>query len=154
MLSGDLRYIELLKRTYPIIEAHRHDIGDRTYKNMFAADTEIKNLFKNTPPEQSQRLIDTIIFYCTEVDNFKLVFDKLDIIAHIHIQHGIKNEYYPIMKQAFKKAICDSLDVDETDELVIAWIYGLDKLSQELIHVENLIRKHTKVDPLSDAYLW
>lgn len=52
MLSGDLRYVELLKRTYPSIKKHSHDIGEQTYKNMFASSDEIKQLFKDTPPAQ------------------------------------------------------------------------------------------------------
>ena len=144
MLSADLRYIELLKRTYPIIKAHSHDIGVETYKNMFAENLEIKLLFQNTPPEQAQRLIDTIIFYCEVVDNFTLIYDKLDKIAHIHIQHGVKKEYYPVMKKAFVKALCDTLKVDETSELVHAWSFGIDRLSYELIHIEDLIRKYSK----------
>jgi len=146
MLSGDLRYIEALKRTYPTIKEHSYEIGVRTYKNMFAANLEIKNLFENTPPEQSQRLIDTVILYCEEIDNFELIYDKLDKIAHVHIQHGVKNGYYPIMKNAFIKALCDTLDLEEANELVQAWSYGLDKLSHELIHAENLIRKYSAVN--------
>lgn len=143
MLSADLKYIELLKRTYPIIETHSREIGEKTYKNMFKENSEIKQLFNNTPPEQSQRLIDTIIFYCEEVDNFNIIYDGLDKIAHIHIQHGVKNEYYPVMKKAFVKALCDTLQMDESNELVRAWSFGIDRLSDELIHVEDLIRKYS-----------
>lgn len=145
MLSGDVKYLEILKRTYPTIKQHSLEIGMRTYKNMFEADSEIKNIFENTPPKQSQRLIDTVILYCEQVDNFNLIFDKLDKIAHIHIQYGVKNSYYPIMGKAFIKALCDTLEVDETNELVEAWSYGLNELSQELMHAENLIRKYSAV---------
>lgn len=142
MLSGDMRYLELLSRTYSTIKEHSHEIGERTYKNMFADNSEIKHLFKNTPPEQAQRLIDTIIFFCEEVDNFTLIYEKLDKIAHIHIQHGVKNEYYPVMKKAFVKALCDTLGIDRSNKLVDAWSYGFDRLEEELIHIENLIRKY------------
>ena len=143
MLSGDLRYLELLKRTYPKIQKHSYEIGRRTYTYMFAANSEIKKLFKNTPPEQSQRLIDTIILFCEGVDNFKPIYDRLDKIAHIHIRHGIKNEFYPVMKNAFVKSLCETFKTDESNELVSAWSYGFDRLSYELIHIEDLIRKYT-----------
>ncbi|MFK7815183.1 MAG: globin domain-containing protein [Gammaproteobacteria bacterium] len=146
MLSGDLRYLEILKRTYPKIKKFSLEIGIQTYKNMFEVDLEIKNLFKNTPPEQAQRLIETALLYCEKIDNFNLIFDRLDKIAHIHIQHGVKNSYYPVMEKAFVKALCDTLDIDETDQLVQAWSYGLGKLSQELMHAENLIRKYSATD--------
>lgn len=48
------------------------------------------------------------------------------------------------MKKAFERALCDVLDVDKNSDLVKAWIYGITKLSQELIHIEDLIRKYTK----------
>jgi hemoglobin-like flavoprotein len=143
MLSGDMRYLELLSRSYSTIEARSHEIGERTYKNMFATSSEIRFLFKNTPPEQAQRLIDTIIFFCEEVDNFTLIYEKLDKIAHIHIQHGVKNEYYPVMKNAFVQALCDTLRIDKSNKLVHAWSYGFDRLAEELIHIENLIRKYS-----------
>ena len=113
MLSGDLRYLELLKRTYPAINGHSQEIGEITYKNMFSENSEIKNLFKNTPPTQSERLIDTIIMYATEVDNFNLIYGKLDRIAHAHIQHNVKNEFYPIMKKAFVQSLCDVLHLEK-----------------------------------------
>ncbi len=143
MLSGDLRYFELLKRTYPSIKAHSHEIGNRTYKNMFAVNAEIKALFNNTPPEQAQRLIDTVMLYCEVSDNFELLYGKLDNIAHIHINHCVKNEYYPVMREAFTKALCETLEISESSELAYAWSYGFGRLSDELIHIEDLIRKHS-----------
>lgn len=143
MLSGDMRYFELLKRTYPSIKAHSHEIGNRTYLNMFAANKEIKKLFKNTPPAQAQRLIDTVMLYCEIGDNFELLYGKLDDIAHIHINHHVKDEYYPIMQKAFLKALCDTLEIDESSELAQAWMFGFNRLSDELIHIENLIRKYS-----------
>ncbi len=143
MLSGDLRYFELLKRTYPSIKAHCHEIGNRTYTNMFAANNGIKKLFNNTPPTQAQRIIDTIMLYCEISDNFEMLYGKLDNIAHIHIKHSVKNEYYPVMKEAFTKALCETLEVSESSELAYAWSYGFSRLSDELIHIEDLIRKHS-----------
>jgi hemoglobin-like flavoprotein len=148
MLSGDMKYFELLKRTYPSIKAHSHEIGIRTYKNMFAESAEIKALFKNTPPEQAQRLIDTVMLYCEEADNFELLYGNLDNIAHIHINHSVKNEYYPIMKQAFTKALCQTLEISQASELAYAWGYGFSRLSDELIHIENLIRKRS-IEPVA-----
>ncbi len=144
MLSGDLRYLELLKRTYPTLNSHAHEIGEKTYINMFNDNNEIKLIFKNTPPEKSERLVDTIIMYTTEIDNFSLIYGKLDKIEHIHIKHSVKNEYYPIMKNAFIQALCEILEIDEKNDLVKACSYGITKLSQELIHIENLIRKYTQ----------
>ena len=143
MLSGDMRYFELLKRTYPSIKAHSHEIGNRTYLNMFAANKEIKKLFKNTPPTQAQRLIDTVMLYCEIGDNFELLYGKLDDIAHVHINHHVKDEYYPIMQKAFLKALCDTLEIDESSELAQAWMFGFNRLSDELIHIENLVRKYS-----------
>ena len=148
MLSGDLRYFELLKRTYPSIKAHSQEIGRRTYMNMFEANPEIKELFKNTPPTQSQRLIDTVMLYCEIGDNFELLYGQLDNIAHVHINHHVKNEYYPVMKKAFLKALCDTLEIEESSELAQAWNYGFSRLSDELIHIENLIRKYSDTETL------
>jgi hemoglobin-like flavoprotein len=143
MLSGDLKYYELIVRTYPNIKAHSKEIGNRTYMNMFAANAEIKELFKNTPPTQAQRLIDTVMLYCEIGQNFELLYGKLDNIAHVHINHHVKNEYYPEMKTAFIKALCDTLEIEESSELAQAWDFGFSRLSDELIHIENLIRKYS-----------
>ncbi len=142
MLSSDSQKLELLKQTYPKVKAHSHEIGEKTYAYMFAENSEIRKLFKNTTPEQSQRLVDTIMLYCGEVDNFNLIYAKLDKIAHIHIQYGIKNEYYPFMKKAFIQALRDTLKADATEELVHVWAYWFDRLSIELIHIEDLIREY------------
>jgi len=143
VLSGNIKVFELLKRSYPEVKKHSVELGDKTYANMFAQHPELKELFKNTPPGQSQRLVDAILFYCQEVENYELFYDRLDKIAHVHIQAGIKNEFYPYMKEAFVKAIKEVFKEKATEELVRAWTYGFDSLSNELIHAENLIRKYS-----------
>ncbi len=143
MLSANIKIFELLKRSYPKIKQHKLELGDRTYANMFKDHPEIEKLFANTPPGQSQRLIDAILFYCQEVENYELFYDRLDKIAHVHIKAGIKNEFYPYMRDAFVKAIHEVFKDEATDELVRAWKYGFDSLSNELMHAENLIRKYS-----------
>ena len=143
MLSGNIKVFELLSRTYPLIKEHKLEIGDRTYANMFKEHPELKELFENTSPGQSQRLVDAILFYSQEVENYELFYDRLDEIAHAHISAGIKNEYYAYMKDAFIKALKEVFKDDATDELIRAWKYGFDSLSNELIHAENLIRKYS-----------
>ena len=143
MLSSNIKVFELLKRSYPLIKKHSLEIGDITYSNMFDHHPELKELFKNTPTGQSQRLVDAILFYCQEIENYELFYNRLDEIAHVHIKAGIKNEYYPYMKEAFIGAIHDVLRDKATQELIRAWKYGFDSLSNELIHAENLIRKYS-----------
>ena len=152
MLSADMRYLELLKRTYPKIKEHSYEIGEKTYVYMFEESSDIKKIFKNTPPEQAQRLIDTIIFFCQSIDNFNVIYDRLDKIAHVHVKYKVKNNYYPIMKKALTKALCETLNVVESDELVRTWIYGFDCLSLELIHIEDLIRKYSEQDFFPEVY--
>ena len=142
MLSGDLKYLELLKRSYPLIKAHDLEIGKKTYQNLFAAHPEVEILFTNTSPGQAQKFIDAILFYCTKADNFNIFYNRLDKIAHAHSNAGIKNEYYPHMKNAFLDALRSTLKKDATDELLRTWSYGFDRLSYELIHIENLLRKY------------
>jgi nitric oxide dioxygenase len=143
MLSGNIKVFELLKRSYPLIKKYRLEIGDKTYSKMFDEHPDLAKLFKKTLPGQSQRLVDAILFYCQEVDNYEKFYDQLDKIAHVHIKVGIKNEYYPYMKSAFVSALREVLKEKATDELVRAWQYGFDSLSNELIHIENLIRKYS-----------
>lgn len=103
MLSGDSRHFKLFERIYPSIKANSHKIGNGTHMNMFAANAEIKTLFNNAP-EQARRLIDTVMLYCEEADNFELLYGKLDNIAHIHITHCVNNGYYLAIRKAFTKA--------------------------------------------------
>ncbi len=149
MLSGNIKIIELLSRSYPLIKKHRIELGDKTYINMFKSHPETKLLFQDTSPGQSQRLIDTILFYCQEVENYELFYERLDQIAYIHIKVGIKNEYYTYMKEAFISALREVLQNDATDEIIRAWTYGFNSLSNELIHIENLLRKHTSVESVN-----
>ncbi len=143
MLSGSVKTYELLQRSYPQIKKHKTQIGEKTYEHMFTSHPELKALFKDTPPGQSQRLIDAILFYAHEVTNYELFYKQLDKIAHAHIKAGVKNEFYPHMKEAFVKALEDVLQDDADDDLLSAWKYGFDSLSNELIHAENLIRKYS-----------
>jgi nitric oxide dioxygenase len=142
MLSANVIHLEALKRSYPLLKKNDVAIGEATYENMFKSHPELKVMFKNTSKVQGKKLIDAILFYCEEADNYELFYERLDSIAHVHINVGIKNEYYPYMRDAFIAAIRDVLKAKATDELINAWRYGFDSLSNELIHVENLVRKH------------
>ena len=142
MLSANVVYLEILKRSYSLFKEHDVEIGKQTYENMFKSHPELKKMFSNTSTIQGKKLIDAILFYCVEADNYELFYERLDQIAHVHIKVGIKNEYYPLMKDAFIKAIKSVLKDQATDQVVHAWSYGFDSLSNELIHVENLVRKH------------
>tara|TARA_R110002049_G_scaffold13509_3_gene58875 strand:+ start:225238 stop:225672 length:435 start_codon:yes stop_codon:yes gene_type:complete len=142
MLSANIIHLEALKRSYALIKKHGDEIGKQTYENMFEKHPELKSKFRNTSSVQGKKLIDAILFYCIEADNYELFYHKLDTIAHVHIQADIKNEYYPYMKEAFINAIQSVLGNAATKELINAWRYGFDSLSNELIHAENLVRKH------------
>ena len=148
MLSGNIKIIELLSRSYPLIKQYRLELGDKTYFNMFHDHPETKRLFKDTSPGQSQRLIDAILFYCQEVENYELFYERLDQIAYVHLKAGIKNEYYSFMKEAFISALREVLQDAATEEMIRAWSYGFDSLSNELIHIENLLRKHATAEPI------
>lgn len=82
------------------------------------------------------------MFYCTEVDNFNIFYNRLNKIAHVHSKVGVINEHYPHMKNAFLDALRSTLKKDATDDLLRAWSYGFDKLSYNLIHIENLISEY------------
>ena len=142
MLSANVIHLEILKRTYALLKENDVAIGKSTYETMFQSHPELKEMFRNTTEVQGRKLIDAILFYCIEADNYEAFFDRLDSIAHVHIHAGIKNEFYPYMKEAFLTSIKSVLKDKTTDELIYAWSYGFDSLSNELIHVENLIRKH------------
>lgn len=141
MLSADIQSIELLKRTYPLVKRYSHEIGEHTYQYLFKDHPDLKKLFGNTSPGQAQRLMDTILFYCEEPENYSIFYDKLDQIAQIHIAIGIKDEYYEYMKLAFVKALKEVLQSDADTAFIRAWEYGFDSLSNELIHIDRLIRK-------------
>jgi hemoglobin-like flavoprotein len=142
MLSADIQSIELLKRSYSLVKRHSKEIGERTYSHLFNEHPEIKKLFSNTSPGQAQRLMDTILFYCEEPENYSTFYEKLDHIAQIHLVVGIKNEYYGYMKDAFICALKEVLTTEADTKFIRAWAYGFDSLSNELMHIENLIRKY------------
>jgi len=144
MLSANIFQLEVLKRSYSLLKEHDLEIGKQTYENIFESHPELKAMFKNTSEVQGKKLIDAILFYCVEADNYELFYERLDMIAQVHIKVGIKNEFYPLMKDAFISSIKSVLKDKASNEIVHAWRYGFDSLSNELIHVENLIRKHNK----------
>ncbi len=145
MLSANIIHLEALKKSYPLLKENDVAIGKSTYENMFKSHPELKTMFKNTSTIQGKKLIDAILFYCEEADNYELFYEKLDAIAHIHTGVGVKNEYYSYMKDAFIDGIRNVLKNKATDQLVSAWSYGFDSLSNELIHIENLVRKHQQL---------
>ena len=144
MLSADIKHIELLKRTYPLVKQNSVEVGSHTYAHMFKKNPELKKLFASTSPGQAQRLMDAILFYCEEVDNYNIFYERLDAIAQVHIKAGVKNEFYVEMKDAFLLALQEVLGEEADKNFLRAWEYGFESLANELIHIENLIRKYQK----------
>lgn len=142
MLSGNIKKLELLYRSYPKIHHVAATIGKKTYEIMFKEHPETKELFAKTTPGQAQRLIDAVLFYCEETENFEMFFDRLDVIAHAHINAGVKPKFYPYMEEAFIQALRSILKNEISESEIGAWRYGFKSLAAELIHIENLARKN------------
>ncbi|QIW23947.1 hypothetical protein EWF20_07135 [Sulfolobus sp. S-194] len=129
--------IKVVKNTLPILETKGEIIAKRMYEILFTKYPETKELFKNAPSNQHQKLANLIYLYAVNIENIEKINKILDIVARSHVRAGVKPEHYPLVGESLLQAIKEILNPPEN--VLKAWEDAYNNLANMLIEKEKKI---------------
>ncbi|MBB5254943.1 globin domain-containing protein [Sulfurisphaera ohwakuensis] len=134
--------IKIVKSTLPILETKGEIITKRMYEILFTKYPETKDLFKNAPSNQHQKLANLIYLYAVNIENIAKIDKILDVVAKSHVKAGVKPEHYPLVGESLLQAIKEILNPPEN--VLKAWEEAYNNLANVLIEKEK--RLYSQLD--------
>jgi nitric oxide dioxygenase len=135
----DMKTIEVIKSTVPVLEEHGEKITTVFYQQMFSAHPELLNIFNHANQKQGrqQRALASAVYAAAKyIDNLEVILPAVRQIAHKHRSLGILPEHYPIVGTHLLAAIKDVLGDAATDEILGAWGEAYQVIADAFISVE------------------
>jgi hemoglobin-like flavoprotein len=97
------------------------------YDNLFAADPQLKPLFKSDIAHQGERLMKMIGAAVDKLDDLPTLVPVLEGLARRHVDYGVRESHYTTVGAALLKTLGQGLGDDFTPAARDAWtrVYGL-----------------------------
>ena len=144
----DVKTIEIIKATVPVLAEHGTAITTHFYQRMFKNHPELLNIFNHANQKQGrqqQALANAVYAAANYIDNLEVIVPVVKQIAHKHRSLGVKAEHYPIVGENLLAAIKEVLGDAATDDIINAWgeAYGL--IAEVFISVEKEMYREAAV---------
>ncbi|WP_163102147.1 NO-inducible flavohemoprotein [Peribacillus alkalitolerans] len=132
--------IDIVKSTAPVLAEKGTEITTVFYKNMFASNPELLNIFNHANQKQGRQqtaLANTVYAAAKYIDQLHVLLPAVKQIAHKHRSLVIKPEHYPIVGENLLGAIKEVLGDAATDEIIGAWAEAYGVIADVFISVEE-----------------
>ncbi|MDG1572273.1 adenylate/guanylate cyclase domain-containing protein [Robiginitalea sp. M366] len=96
------------------------------YEKVFTLAPHVRNLFRNNMTDQGRLLthmLGGIVYSLSRPEHLKRGLSKL---GQSHVHYGVKDEYYPVVKQAMLETIDQVLGEAQSPQALTAWGTALD----------------------------
>ena len=139
--------MDIIKSTAPVLAEHGKTITTVFYKNMFAANPELLNIFNKTNQakgQQQEALANMVYQAAANIDQLETIIEEVNLVAHKHRGLNILPEHYPIVGKNLLIAIKEVLGEAATDEIMNAWEETYGVLAKVFIDVEEEMYKEAE----------
>lgn len=128
--------IQLVKESYQRVSALPAEaVGQLFYGRLFGIAPEVRPLFIRTSvPEQSKKLLATLTYVITRLDQLDSVVADVETLARRHVQYGVQEHHYVLVGQALLWTLEQGLGDAWTPEVQAAWQACYMLLSETMIN--------------------
>lgn len=136
----DSKTIEIVKSTVPVLEKEGNRITSRFYQLLFQKYPELLNLFNHANQKKGRQqaaLANAVYAAAAHIDQLENILPAVRQIAHKHRSLGVKPEHYPLVGETLLEAIGEVLELDEQDDILLAWANAYQVIANALIGVEK-----------------
>ncbi|KAI1447266.1 flavohemo protein [Annulohypoxylon stygium] len=133
-------HIAIVKATAPVLKEHGTTITTLFYKNMIAANPELKNIFSMSNQEsgaQPRALAAAVFAYASYVDDLGQLKAAVERIAHKHESLNVQPDQYPIVGKYLLEAVAAVLGDACTPAIGEAWTAAYGALADIFINREQ-----------------
>lgn len=129
----DAHTTELVRGSWQRVESIAPAAAALFYENLFAADPQLRPLFKGDMVVQGQRLMRMIGAAVAGLANPGALVPVLQSLAQRHVGYGVQEAHYATVGEALLKTLAEGLGEEFTPPVREAWVqvYGL--VSQVMI---------------------
>jgi hemoglobin-like flavoprotein len=114
--------IELVRATWPRIEAVADDAATAFYERLFDLDPQVSALFAATDMRsQRQKLMLTLGEIVRDLSEPESLFRRLADLGRRHRAYGVRASHYRLVGEALQAMLADVLKDDYTPEAAEAW---------------------------------
>lgn len=116
--------VNIIKATVPVLADHGLAITTKFYKDMIAANPELKSIFNNTHQatgHQPRALAGALYAYASNIDALGNLTPAVELICHKHASLYIKAEHYAIVGKYLLETMKAVLGDACTDQILDAW---------------------------------
>ncbi|MBK2266528.1 NO-inducible flavohemoprotein [Francisella philomiragia] len=134
--------IDTIKATIPVLEENGVALTKHFYDRMFRHNPEVKKFFNTSRQKNSSQpeaLAAAILAYAKNIENLEVLGNAVELIAQKHASLQIKADHYPIVGSNLIESIKEVLDLNDNDDIVIAWTEAYNLLAEILINREKSI---------------
>ncbi len=122
-----------LRAGFECLMAHELRLGEVFYARLFAIAPHLKSLFRNTPAEQSQKLIASLEAIVRNFENPESSAALLAELGARHASYGVKAEHYDLVIDVMIGAMKELLGPDADRQLLNEWRMALRLISDQMI---------------------
>jgi hemoglobin-like flavoprotein len=123
----DQQTIELVQHSWKKVAAIAPQAAALFYQNLFAADPDLRPLFKNDLGEQGNKLMQTLSIAVAKLNDLDSLAPVLQDLARRHVGYGVQEEHYATVGSALLQTLEQGLGDDFTPPVKAAWsaVYGV-----------------------------
>jgi hemoglobin-like flavoprotein len=128
------RQINLIKTSWQAAATNAEAVGQLFYERLFEIAPEVRPMFSRvTIPEQSKKLLATISFVISKLDQLEDIIDEVAKLARRHVNYGVRTEHYAVVGESLLWTLEKGLAEKWNDELKEAWTICYTILSGAMI---------------------
>lgn len=138
----DLKTIEIIEATIPLLEKYGDSITRNFYRKMLDTHPELKNIFNENNQRdgnQARALFDAVYAYAGHLNSLEDLKPAVERIAHKHVSLGVEPKQYPIVGKYLLLAIQDVLGLPNEHPALEAWAKAYQQLADIFIDSEELL---------------
>lgn len=128
--------IQLIKESYQLVSSlPAETVGQLFYGRLFGIAPEVRPLFIRTSvPEQSKKLLATLTYVITRLDQLDSVVADVETLARRHVHYGVQEYHYMLVGQTLLWTLEQGLGEAWTPDVKDAWVACYTLLSETMIN--------------------
>lgn len=121
------RQIELVQRTFGIIEAIAEDAMVLFYERLFELDPSLRAMFRISKEEQGRKLAQVLAIVVKSLDRLEQILPAVRNLGAKHAVYGVTEQHYATVGAALLWTLEQGLGPAFTDEVKESWAaaYGM-----------------------------
>jgi hemoglobin-like flavoprotein len=115
------KQIQLLRKSFALIEPQAAIAGLIFYRNLFTLDPSLKSMFHTSIELQGRKLMEALNYTIATIEDPAMLVPVLEGLGRRHVSYGVKDIHYVAVIAAFLETLAEVLGTGCTSPVCDAW---------------------------------